>query len=191
MKWFYNYLQHWEYQDSRQPRAWLSPALSFPPSPPSRPGWRSSWPGVTEVGGERLGREGFLFGLGEGVWVDEPRSSVKNWIFNWSFLPEYGWSSLTETPHIKHHHIHQELSNSRDQNRNIHHNQLVSLYLEQDAQKGPQVFFPPWQQAGYPPKQSPIPSTRLANWMATTRERTEIWNQNFRHGGKTLFREIF
>ena len=51
---------------------------------------------------------------------------------------------------------------------------LYPTYLEQEAQKGPQVFVPPWQQAGYPPKHSPIPSTRLANWMATTRRKTAI-----------------
>ena len=31
--------------------------------------------------------------------------------------------------------------------------------LEQEAQKGPHVFLPPWQQAGYPPKQSPMLDT--------------------------------
>ena len=47
-------------------------------------------------------------------------------------------------------------------------------YLEQEAQKGPQVFFPPWQQAGYPPKHSPMPSTNEANCTATMRAITEI-----------------
>jgi len=50
--------------------------------------------------------------------------------------------------------------------------------LEQDAQKGPQVFLPPLQHAGYPPpKQSPIPSawsSRQASWTATTRATTSF-----------------
>jgi len=60
--------------------------------------------------------------------------------------------------------------------------------LEQEAQKGPQVFVPPWQQAGYPPKQSPIPSTRLANWTATIRRKTNFVD-SMAWGVKKIFRQ--
>ena len=45
--------------------------------------------------------------------------------------------------------------------------------LEQEAQKGPHVFLPPWQQAGYPPKHSPMLDTNIIHCMATSRAITE------------------
>lgn len=112
-------------------------------------------------------------------------------------IPEHVGGSAPEAHRIKHHHVHQELSNP--DNTNIHclggavdnyrsvryysrfesHNWqsmpdiLSAPHLEQEAQKGPQVFFPPWQQAGYPPKHSPMPSTIEANCTATMRAITE------------------
>ena len=57
-------------------------------------------------------------------------------------LPEYCRSSLTKPPHIKHHHVSEKLTNSENVFSRL--SQLtVSTYLEQEAQKGPQVFLPP------------------------------------------------
>jgi len=59
--------------------------------------------GPTEVGRDRLSWKGVLVGEGVGVRVDES---------------EHGGRPLAESSHIKHHHVHQKLTNSVQQNAN-------------------------------------------------------------------------
>ena len=154
---------------------------------PHQPGLATLWSVPTEVGWYRLSGEGFF--VWEGIWIRVDQSETKSVSNLCCFyhqrhhyhhhpeqrcLPEYCRCSLTKAPHIKHHHMSEKLTNSENVNSRLPKSRWIQVYLEQEAQKGPQVFFPPWQQAGYPPKHSPIPSTRVANWMATTRRKTAI-----------------
>ena len=89
------------------------PACSFPPT---------SRPVPTEVGRKRLGRERLPLREGVGIWVDEPGIETVSLTIIRELsprLPEYCGCSLAETPHIKHHHMHQKLTNSGDENCNV------------------------------------------------------------------------